>query len=101
MKNFCALEETGQALIEAAVSLPLMLAMLLGMAELGKVVYCGIEVTNAARAATQYAAMNGGAFSTTDASGLDTTGMLSAATGDAGNLLGNTLTIPATIPNTS
>ncbi len=79
MKN-----ESGQALVEAAISLPLMLALLLGMAELAKMIYCSIEVTNAARAATQYAAMNGGAFTTNGA--LDTSGMLNAAQGDSFNM---------------
>ena len=79
MKN-----ESGQALVEAAFSLPLMLALLLGVAELGKMIYCSIEVTNAARAATQYAAMNGGAFTTSGA--LDATGMLNAAQGDSLNM---------------
>ena len=79
MKN-----ESGQALVEAAISLPLMLALLLGVAEVGKMIYCSIEVTNAARAATQYAAMNGGAFTTSGA--LDTTGMLVAAQGDSLNM---------------
>jgi len=37
MKN-----ESGQALVEAAFSLPLMLALLLGVAELGKMIYCSI-----------------------------------------------------------
>src|ERR1700739_51952 len=93
MKIFHA--ESGQALVEAAFSLPLMLGMLFGMAELGKLIYCAIEVTNAARAAAQYAAMNGGAFSTTDGSGLDKTGMLNAAQGDSGNL-GTSVSFPTT-----
>jgi Flp pilus assembly protein TadG len=93
MKRF-HLEEGG-ALVEAALSLPLLLTMVLGMAELGKLIYCGIEVTNAARAAAQYASMNGGAFSTTDSSGLDTTGMLTAAQSDAGNL-GSSVSFPST-----
>ncbi|MDR3745763.1 MAG: TadE/TadG family type IV pilus assembly protein [Acidobacteriaceae bacterium] len=86
MKNFRALEESGQALIELAISLPLLLSMLLGMSELGNLFYCAIEVTNSARAAAQYATMNGGAFSITNSSGLDTTGMLQAAQSDSNNL---------------
>ncbi len=97
MKNFRISEESGQALIEVAISLPLLLTMLLGMAELGKLIYCGIEVTNSARAAAQYATMNGGAFSTTDSSGLDKQGMLNAAQADSGAFV----TIPATIPSSN
>jgi hypothetical protein len=100
MKNFRIFGEGGQALIEAAISLPLLLAMLLSMAELGKMIYCAIEVTNSARAATQYAAMNGGAFSSTTSSGLDATGMLTAAQSDSGNL-GTSVSFPATIPSTA
>lgn len=78
MKN-----ENGQALVEAALSLPFIVVMLLGMTEIGKMVYCAIEVTNSARAAAQYATMNGGAFST-NSSGMDVTGMLTAAQSDSG-----------------
>jgi Flp pilus assembly protein TadG len=87
MKGFRA--EDGQSLVETAVCLPLLLGMFLGMAEFGKLIYTAIAVTNSAKAAAQYATMNGGAFSATDRSGLDTTGMLTAAQSDAGFLGGN------------
>jgi hypothetical protein len=89
MKN-----ENGQALVEAALSLPFIVVMLLGMTEIGKMVYCAIEVTNSARAAAQYATMNGGAFST-NSSGMDVTGMLTAAQSDSGNL-GTSVSFPTT-----
>jgi Flp pilus assembly protein TadG len=77
---------SGSALVETALTLPMLLAILIGGGELAKVAYVAIEVQNAARAASQYAAMNGGAFNSNDSSGLDTTGMLNAAKADAGNL---------------
>jgi hypothetical protein len=73
---------SGQALAETAFSLPLLLVMLLGAFELARTAYIATEVTNAARAAAQYGAMNGGGF-------LDSSGMLAAANGDAGNLGGS------------
>ena len=69
-------EESGQTLIELAVSAPLLLHMLLGMVEFGRMTYAAIEVSNAARAAAQYGAANGGALS-------DSSGMLNAAQTDA------------------
>jgi len=71
----------GQAMVETAMTLPLLALMLLGAFEFSRVAYAAIEVTNAARAAAQYGAMNGGGF-------LDTSGMLAAANADAGNLSG-------------
>lgn len=78
-------DETGQALVELAFTLPLLVLLLLGAAELGRVAYAAIEVSNAARAGVQYAAMNGGAYT-------DTTGIANAAASDAGNLSSLTTT---------
>jgi len=78
--------ESGQALVETAFSAALLFVFLLGAACLGRVSYTAIEVSNAARAAAQYGAMNGGAFLPTDSTGLDSAGMLTAAQSDAGNL---------------
>jgi hypothetical protein len=78
--------ESGQALVETAFSAALLFVLLLGAACLGRVSYTAIEVSNAARAAAQYGAMNGGAFLPTDSTGLDSAGMLTAAQSDAGNL---------------
>ena len=74
--------DSAQALAETAFTLPLLFVMLLGGFELGRAAYVATEVTNAARAAAQYGAMNGGGF-------LDTSGMLAAANADAGNLGGS------------
>jgi Flp pilus assembly protein TadG len=78
--------ESGQALIETAIASSLLVILLLGAVELGRMAYAAIEVSNAAKAAAQYGSMNGGAFLNTDATGLDATGMLNAAQADAGNL---------------
>jgi hypothetical protein len=79
-------KECGQALVETALSASLLVVFLLGAACLGRVSYTAIEVSNAARAAAQYGAMNGGAFLPTDSTGLDSAGMLIAAQSDAGNV---------------
>ncbi len=78
--------ESGQALIETALSSLVLVLILLGAVELGMVTYAAIEVANSAKAAVQYAAMNGGAWTRT---GLDKDGMLAAAQADAGNLISN------------
>jgi Flp pilus assembly protein TadG len=80
--------ESGSALVEMAFTLPVLLLLLLGAAELGDMSYRATEMSNAARAAAQYAAMNGGAF--TDCNGTfaggtcsPTSGIVAAAKADA------------------
>ncbi len=68
--------DSGQALIETAVSVSFMVLLMLGAVEFGYVAYAAIEVSNAARAGVQYAAMNGGAIQ-------DYPGILNAAAADA------------------
>ncbi|MGB6974090.1 MAG: TadE/TadG family type IV pilus assembly protein [Terracidiphilus sp.] len=75
-------DRSGQALVELAIALPLLLLILLGGVELARICYAAIEVTNAAHAAAQYAILNGGNF-TGSGTGLDDTGMLRAAKADA------------------
>ena len=81
-------EETAQAVTELALTLPILLAVLLGAAEIARVTYAAVEVSNAAEAAAQYGAQN----STTAA---DTTGMQTAATNDASNIALGTTTVSA------
>ena len=82
LKMLCGSEE-GASLIELALSMSFFTLLLLGAAELGIVIYASVEVSNGARAACQYGAMNGG----TGALGsMDTSGMLNAANADAVNL---------------
>lgn len=90
--------DSGQALVETAVSLSFLIVLLLGAVELGRVAYASIEVSNAARAATQYACMNGGIFQLSSTNGLspDAAGMLNAAKADALEVSGisaNSLTL--------
>jgi len=51
-------DESGQSLVEMALTLPLLLIIFLGIVELSQVVYGAINVSNAAKAAAQYAAQN-------------------------------------------
>ena len=73
--------EQGSALVELAVSLPLLTLMLLGAAEFAQFAYVSIETLNAAHAGAVYAATSHGHVS-------DSTGITNAAKGDAGNLVG-------------
>lgn len=54
--------EAGSALVETALTLPVIVAMLVGSVEMGDLAYKATEMSNAARAAAQFAAMNGGGF---------------------------------------
>ena len=84
--------EAGQALVEFALTGSLLSVLVLGAIEFGRGMYAAIEVANAAKAAAQYAAMNGGAYA-------DTTGIQNAANADAYdavNALGMTLTTTPT-----
>lgn len=64
--------EEGQALVETALSMSLLVLLMLGAVELGRLAFAAIEVNNAAKAAAQY-----GSQSHTTA--LDQPGMLQAA----------------------
>ena len=46
--------ESGQALVETAITLSMLVIMLIGAAEIGRIAYAAIQVTNAAKAAVQY-----------------------------------------------
>ena len=74
--------EDGQALIETALSVPLLLIVLLAGTEFSRATYAAIEVSNAAKAGAQYAAMNGGASA-------DPNGIQNAAQNDSPNLANN------------
>ena len=73
--------EDGSALVELALSLPMLCTILLGAAEFGRLAYATIEVSNAAHAAAVYAAS--GATASSDSGGIS-----NAATSDSGNLSG-------------
>jgi Flp pilus assembly protein TadG len=77
--RFLHSSQTGSALIEVALTLPLMGALLLGSVELGGLAYRATEMTSAARSAAQYAAMNSGNF--TDCNGTFVGGTCDQASG--------------------
>jgi Flp pilus assembly protein TadG len=52
--------ESGQALVELALMMPIMMLLLVGALALARVAYAAIEVSNAAKAAVQYGASSGG-----------------------------------------
>lgn len=78
--------DTGSAFVELALVTPLLLLMMIGAAELGRIAYFAIEVSNAARAAVAY-----GSQTTSTAS--DFTGMQNAAIKDASSIA--SLTFPS------
>src|SRR6266851_9594274 len=71
----------GQAAVELALCMPLLLALFIAVAETGRAFYIAISVANAARAGVQYGSQN---LSTA----ADNAGMQAAATNDAPNLTG-------------
>jgi Flp pilus assembly protein TadG len=73
--------EQGQALVEMALVIPLLLLMLVGVIEFGRIAYFSIEVSNAAHAGVQYGAQS-------RASAADNAGMVQAALNDGQNVSG-------------
>jgi len=72
--------ESGSALIELAVSLPILVLILVATIDFARVFYMGIELTNAARAGAQYGASSVGRSA-------DSPGMQTAAQ-NSGNVPG-------------
>lgn len=58
-------DQRGQALVEFAIVLPIMLLVLFGMVEFGRIFYTQLAVNNAAREGARWAAVH--AFTTADA----------------------------------
>ena len=79
--------EAGQALVETALTMPILILLVVGAAELARVTYAAVEVSNAAKAAVAYGAR-------TPTLSADTTGMQTAA--DAGDLAVTLTTTPTT-----
>jgi Flp pilus assembly protein TadG len=71
--------ESGSALVELALAIPLMVLTLIGTAELGRVAYYSIEVSSAAYSGASFGAQNHG-------TAVDTTDIVAAATKDAANV---------------
>lgn len=53
-------DECGQALVELALTMSILVVMLLGAVQMGLLAYAAIEVANSAKAAAQYGAQNPG-----------------------------------------
>lgn len=78
--------EKGQALVELALTIPLLALLLLGAAEFARVIYVSIEVSNAALAGVQYGAQN-------PAQAGNTSGIQTAASNDAQDITLGTTTV--------
>jgi Flp pilus assembly protein TadG len=78
--------ECGSALVEAALTAPLLLLMLLGATEFGRVAYMSIQVSNAAKAAVQYGAQN-------QITAIDTAGMQKVAQLEVSSLISSGVTV--------
>lgn len=68
--------EAGQSILEGAITLPLLLLLLLGVAEFGRAVFIYMTVSHAASAGAAYGSQN-------PTTALDFSGMTAAATSDA------------------
>lgn len=85
--------DEGSALVELALSLPLLCFILLGAAEFARVAYASIEVVNAAHAAALYAAA--GQAQLSDSAGISN----AAATDAAVNCGGSSVSVTAVTPS--
>lgn len=81
----CLAGDSGQGLVELALTLPLFILILLGAAEFARFAWASIETANAARAGVQYGAQ-------TNITAADTAGIQTAALNDGINLAGLTAT---------
>ena len=75
----------GQSFVEFAIVAPVLILLLLAVADFGRVFYVAIALNNAARAGTQYGIQS-------PANAADVTGMQTAAQNDASNISGVTAT---------
>src|ERR1039458_1519484 len=73
--------ECGGALVELALTVPMLGVLLVGASEIATLEYDSIEVTNVARAGVAYGSQSSGTAA-------DTAGMKSAATNDGSNVAG-------------
>jgi len=80
----------GAAMLELALVMPVLLALVFGAADLGRAYFWGLEVTNAAHAGAEYGAIN---FSTP--ANITTAYVTAAATQSAPNVTGLTVSTPA------
>jgi Flp pilus assembly protein TadG len=74
----------GSALLELAIAMPILILLVLGVADFGRMFYTGIAVANAARAAAEYGSANVTNFSTSDTATYNQAGRDEAA--DVGSI---------------
>jgi len=86
--------DAGSALVELALSVPILVLLLLGAVEFGRFAYLAIELTNAAKAAAQYGAQN-------SVTGADVTGMQLVASQDAPEVTAQCTHFTTTVAATS
>jgi Flp pilus assembly protein TadG len=86
--------DAGSALVELALSLPILVLLLLGGVEFGRFAYLAIELTNAAKAAAQYGAQ-------TSNTGADPVGMQLVASQDAPEVTAQCTNFTTTVAATS
>lgn len=75
----------GQSILELALLVPVLMALLAGAVEIGRLAYLYMTLVSAARAGVQYGSQNSG-------TAIDIAGMRSAAANDATNITGMTAT---------
>ena len=96
-------EDSGQALVELALVVPLLTLIFVGAAEVGRIAYAAIEVNNAARAAVAYASQSHTTADNTNPANLALIQL--AATQEAPDVSGMTVAVSnscscATVPST-
>jgi len=69
-------DQTGGPLVETALTAPILLVMILGVVEFGRVGYIAVETSNAARAAVSYGSQN--QITATDTNGMQAVARLEA-----------------------
>lgn len=69
-------DQTGGPLVETALTAPILIFMILGVVEFGRVAYIAVEASNAARAAVSYGSQN--QITATDTSGMQAVARLEA-----------------------
>lgn len=82
--------DSGQSILEVAIVAPVLVLLLAGTYDIGRYLYAGIEIANAARAGVQYGAQNLVAANQYG-------GIISAVTGDAPEMHLQTSTAPSDV----
>ncbi|WP_348262791.1 TadE/TadG family type IV pilus assembly protein [Telmatobacter sp. DSM 110680] len=85
--------DSGGALVEFALTMPVLTLLLAGSVELARIAYTSIEITNASRAAAQYGAQNSTTAADYDNSSAQNGGIQKAAAIEASGLNGVTTTV--------